>query len=294
MQQPPRISRTEAANPTGLGQIKVIEQCWSAPIDISGRSPRHHLELALLPVSRNAKARFVDLWGPQRYEPMGHLFFLPAGQAINARSDCRLQRSIVCDFDPVAVERWFDEELHWTDDRLCAALDLTSPRLRQLLVAIGEEVRTPGFASETMIELMAAQAVIELSRHLAGVDAKQRSGGLAPWRLRLIEQRLVEQSAPPSLAELAQLCGLSVRQLSRAFRISRGRSLGDYIGEQRLNHAKRMLAEGMSIKAVAFNTGFSAPSNFTAAFVRATGETPTTYRARAGKEKPRRSGRGMH
>ncbi len=287
MEHPHRISRTETANPTGLGQIKVIQQCWSEPIDISGRSHLHHLELTLLPVSRNAKARFVDHWGPHRYEPIGRMFFLPAGQAVNARSDCLQQRSVVCDFDPDAVERWFDGELRWTDGRLCAALDLANPRIRTLLFAMGEEIRTPGFASETMIELMAAQAAIELSRHLAGIDTEGRSGGLAPWRLRLIEQRLVEQSTPPSLVELAQLCGLSVRQLSRAFRVSRGRSLGDYIGEQRLNHAKRMLTVGMSIKSVAFDTGFSAPSNFTAAFVRATGETPRQYRQRNSQQKPR-------
>jgi transcriptional regulator GlxA family with amidase domain len=37
----------------------------------------------------------------------------------------------------------------------------------------------------------------------------------------------------------------------------------------------------MGVKTVAFATGFTAPSNFAAAFRRATGETPRQYRQRA-------------
>ncbi len=115
---------------------------------------------------------------------------------------------------------------------------------------------------------------------MLGLEEKQVAGGLPGWRLRLIDQRLHDEPMPPSLAELAELCRLSVRQLSRAFRASRGQSIGSYIAERRLDHARRMLTAGMSVKAVAYSTGFSAPSNFTAAFVRATGETPRQYRAR--------------
>ena len=274
-------SRIEAEKRIALGDVRVVHNVWSEPIDIVARpTQRHHVELTLLPISRNAKARFVDHWRPNRFEPMGRMFLLPAHHTIHACSDCRQQNSISCSFDPAAIERWFDRRLAWTDHRLRGTLDIASNRIRNLLFSIGEETRVPGFANETMLELMAAQLAIELSRHLTGIDDEGRAGGLSPWRLRLIEQRLTEESAPPSLTELATLCGLSVRHLARAFRTSRSRSLGSYIAEHRLNHAKRMLADGMSIKSVAFSTGFSAPSNFTAAFVRATGETPRQYRQR--------------
>nr|NIQ00855.1 AraC family transcriptional regulator [Nitrospinaceae bacterium] len=83
-----------------------------------------------------------------------------------------------------------------------------------------------------------------------------------------------------------------VRQLTRAFRVSRGRSIGSYIAGHRVDHAKRLLASGMSVKAVAFETGFSASSNFTTAFVRETGETPRQYRLRVNATgKASRSGR---
>lgn len=282
MENQPNYSRVETESAIGLGRVKVVHQFWNEPINVSGLAHEHHLELTLLPVSRNAKVCFVDHWGPHRFEPMGQMFLLPADQAVHAKSDCRQQNSIVCNFDPEAVEKWFERSLDWTDCRLQSALDINNPRIRSLLFTIGEELRTPGFASSTLVELMAGQIAIELSRHLAGIDDNHVGGGLSPWRLRLIEQRLADDSTPPSLTELGALCNLSVRHLTRAFRVSRGRSIGSYIAERRLDHAKRMLAEGLSIKAAAFNTGFSAPSNFTAAFVRATGETPRQYRQRIG------------
>lgn len=286
-QIPRSYGRVETESLIGLGHVKVVHQYWNEPIDISGRSDLHHLELTLLPTSRNAQARFTDYWSPHRFEPMGQLFFLPARQMVNARSDCRQQQSIVCNFDPAAVETWLDDKLRWTDDRLRAALDIANARIRNLLFNIGEEVRAPGFASGTMIELMAGQIAIELSRHLFGIEDETRASNITQRRMQLIEQRVVENCMPPTLLELAELCGISVRQLTRSFRVSRGRSIGNYIAEQRLNHAKRMLADGMSIKSVAFSTGFSAPSNFTAAFTRATGETPRQYRQRHSHKKPR-------
>jgi AraC family transcriptional regulator len=203
---------------------------------------------------------------------------------VQARSDCRRQRSIICIFDPVAVAAWFGDELEWTDSRLRGSLNIVNPNIRSLLFRIGEEMRNPGFASETMIELMAGQAALELSRYLLGIGESKAPGGLSPWCLKLIDERLTDAGTPPSLHELATLCNLSVRHLTRAFRASRGRSIGSYIAERRIERARELLESGMSVKSVAYATGFRAPSNFAAAFLRATGQTPRQYRQRAGRQ----------
>lgn len=274
----PQVSVTAQAIP--LGEVKIVRKCWSAPIDVRAFGASHHLELAFAP-SPQAQARFVDHWGPRRFEPIGRLFFIPAEQRVHARSHCERQTSVVCNFTPEAIQRWCEGSFAWTDRRLQRTLDIGSTRLRSLLLAIGEEMRTPGFASATLLELMAGQAAIELFRYLSGVEEKSQVGGLSSARLRLIDDRLAAPIAPPSLSELAALCNLSVRQLTRAFRQSRGRSLGSYIAECRLERAKRLLAEGRSVKAVALDSGFHSPSNFTTAFSRSTGETPRQYRDRA-------------
>jgi AraC family transcriptional regulator len=276
-----RLQKIEGKLSLGFGQAQVVHNFWDEPIDVSGRAQTHHIELSLLPSSVEARASFVDHWGPDRFEPIGEVFFLPADHLVHAKSNCRHQNSIICSLNPEAVNDWFDKQLAWTDLRLRTALNIPNGEIRRLLLRMGEEIRAPGFASEAMVELLAAQTIIELYRFVSGVEEGRISGGLSPWCLRLIDERLEDDYVPPSLKELAELCHLSVRHLTRAFRASRGRSIGSHIAERRLDHARRLLATGRSVKAVAYDTGFSAPSNFTAAFVKATGETPRQYRLRA-------------
>lgn len=278
-----RMKQLEAEIPFAFGRVQLVRQSWDDHIDIRGVNEQHHLELSLLPRSANARGCFPERWGPHRFEPIGEMFLLPAHEVIHAISDCQHQHSIICRFDPAAISQWFDEELQWTDGRLVAGLDINSSNIRQLLFRIGEEIRNPGFASQPITELMAAQVVIEMARFCHAIEDTRCLGGLSPWRLRLIDERLNGSNTTPTLEELANLCGLSVRHLTRAFRTSRGRSIGDYIADHRIEQAKQLLATGESIKAVAHMLGFTAPSNFAAAFRRATGETPREYRQRANR-----------
>jgi AraC family transcriptional regulator len=73
---------------------------------------------------------------------------------------------------------------------------------------------------------------------------------------------------------------LSVRQLTRGFRVSRGCSIGDHVAQSRLTNAKRLLATEQSVKAIAYSLGFSSPSSFSYAFRRSVGETPRDFRQR--------------
>jgi transcriptional regulator GlxA family with amidase domain len=63
---------------------------------------------------------------------------------------------------------------------------------------------------------------------------------------------------PPNLDELAGLVGASPRNLSRRFRRSVGRSVGEYLGELRLERARALLLqEGSKVDDVARECGFS-------------------------------------
>lgn len=276
-----RTQLVEAKLALQVGQVQLVRNVWRAPIDSCGSATSHHLELSLLPRSGEPQGCFPDHWGPNRFEPMGQIFLLPAEQMFHARSQCRQQNSVICDLDPIAVDEWFEGELRWTDRRLRAGLDIASHRIRHLLCGMADELRSPGFASRTVVELMMAQTAIELSRHLMGVEVKRLAGGLSARHLRLIDERIAQNLSPPTLAELAALCGISVRHLTRAFRISRGRSIGRYLEDCRIEQARRLLASGSSVKAVSCTLGFTAPTNFAAAFRRSTGETPSQYQQRA-------------
>jgi AraC family transcriptional regulator len=237
------------------------------------------VDLCLTPRPGNARACYRDRWNPHRFERLGQIFLVPPGEAMQARSDGNLsQSSILCHLDPEPIRKWFDGDLQWTDRRLEASLDIRDTHVRNLLLRLAEELRHPGFASETLVELIVAQLAIELSRYCSAANNGPGGGGLAPWRLRLIDERLREAQEAPTLTELADACRLSVRQLTRGFRASRGCSIGDYIASRRLDHAKQLLATGQSVKAIAYSLGFASPSSFCFAFRRATGQTPREFR----------------
>jgi AraC family transcriptional regulator len=263
-----------------IGHLQILRRSWASRIDILSRPQNHRLELSLLPHSNQSRACFPERWGPHRFEPIGRLFLTPHQQLIHAKSECQYQNSIALTFDNEAASAWFGGGWEWTDRRLQAGLDIVSQEIRALVFRMGEEVRTPGLAARTLIELMVAQVAIELSRYFLAIDEDKAAGGLSPWRLKLIEERLVSDATPPSVMDLAKMCNISARHLTRAFRVSRGRSIGSYILEHRINHAKHLLASGMSIQAVANAMDFTTASNFTIAFRRATGETPREYRQR--------------
>lgn len=236
------------------------------------------LELCLTPRPQVATACYPNRWGAHRFERIGDLFFVPPGEVMQARSGGGKQVSIVCRIDAKLISTWFDDALEWNECRLEAALDIRDESIHCMLMRLTREVTHPGFASETLLELIAAQLAIELGRYCAAVQDGTAKKGLPAWRLKLIEERTRESGKAPSLAELAKLCGLSVRQLSRGFHISRGCTIGQYVEQRRIENAKRLLIGGESVKAVAYSMGFASLSSFSYAFRRATGICPRQFR----------------
>jgi AraC family transcriptional regulator len=246
--------------------------------DVMHQRETFWLDQCLTPRPVNARACYRNRWSPRRFERLGRIFLVPPGETMQARCDGgSSQISILCHLDPEPMSAWFDGDLRWTDRRLEACLDIPDANIRGLLLRLAQEMREPGFASETLVELIAAQLAIELRRYCTTI--KERSvGGLAAWRLRRIDDRLKEVLAAPALSELADLCNMSVRQLTRGFHASHGCSIGEHISNIRIDHAKRLLATDQSIKAIAYSLGFASPSSFSFAFRRATLETPRQFR----------------
>ncbi len=273
------LVQAERRTPVALTQLVRFD--WDTPLDrVSSAIEAYRVDMCLTP-RPNARGCFRETWGPHRFERIGDMFMLPAGRSLHTRAESGRQDSIVCLFDAEAVETWFEGELEWNSRRLEASLDIASPQIRGLLQRLGEEMRHPGFASETMSELISVQIALEISRYCRAINDDAASGGLAPWRLRMIDERLAQETDPPTLSDLAKLCNLSVRQLTRAFRTSRGCSIGDHIAQSRIDHAKRLLTTDACVKSIAYRLGFSSPSSFSYAFRSATGETPRQFRQRA-------------
>lgn len=270
----------EAELSSPLARVQIARFDLPGPIDhFMEAEDVHRLNLCLTPRPRHTRACFPDDWGPSRFEPVGDLFHLPPGHTLHVRGESGRQASILCQLRPGAVGQWLEDGFEWNDRRLEASLNVSSRHMGSLLMRLAEEARRPGFASEMLIELLVGQLAIELCRFCAAVEEGPVTGGLAGWRLRLIDERL-RQASSPTLTDLAILCDISVRQLTRGFRASRGCSINDYVTHNRIEGAKRLLATQESVKAVAFAMGFASPSSFAFAFRRATGASPRQFRQR--------------
>ncbi len=243
----------------------------------------YHVNMCLTPRPLDSRGGYRERWGPHRFERLGDIFVIPPDESLYIRGGSGRQASLVCSIDASLVHDLLGRDLPWDDTHLAAALDIGSAQVRALLFRITAEVRHPGLASQRMLELLGSELAIELGRYGLEVSERPMTGGLSGWRLRLIEERLANDITAPSLKDLADLCGLSVRQLTRGFRVSRACSIGDYIEQRRMEAAKRLLMEGESVKTIAFAMGFASPSSFTFAFRRAVGASPSTFRQRQGR-----------
>jgi AraC family transcriptional regulator len=252
-----------------------------APTEAAIVDPAHYqINMCLTPRPLNARACYRQRWGPHRFERLGDIFLVPPGEEIYIKGGSGRQASLLCYIEPEAISAIIGQDLAWTDQQLATTIDIQSARIRALLFRLTEEVRHPGFASEKMLEFIGGELAIELARFCLEVNERPVTGGLAGWRLRLIDERLSDDPAAPSLAELARLCNVSVRQLTRGFKVSRGCSIGDYVEQRRMEAAKRLLVTGESVKAIAFAMGFASPASFTFAFRRAVGISPSHFRQR--------------
>ena len=124
-----------------------------------------------------------------------------------------------------------------------------------------------------------AQEVVDayLGATLAPVEVV---GGLPPRRLQRVFAHIRENIARDlSVAELAQVVGMSQYYFSKLFKMSTGTTPHQYVMRQRVERAQEQLRESRTALAeVATLVGFETQSHFTSVFRRLVGATPKHYR----------------
>ncbi|MDN5285020.1 MAG: hypothetical protein JWR38_1294 [Mucilaginibacter sp.] len=71
---------------------------------------------------------------------------------------------------------------------------------------------------------------------------------------------------PPSIAQLAKVCGINEFKLKQGFKGLFDNSIFGYLSDYKLNYAKELLLEGKPIKSIAFELGYSSVQHFSTAF----------------------------
>jgi AraC family transcriptional regulator len=229
-----------------------------------------------LNLSRGAKvapAPHVDGKSTPGSFQVGDIAFIPPHSKVQRNIAPGRRRALLCMFERAWLDDLLPRVAHEGGNKF---VDITTlGRIEWLLRNIYQEMRREeDFGSATVIESLANALAVELARRLAlrRSDCAPRKGGLAPWRMHLLQQRIFSNRVAPSLTELADLCGMTVRHLCRAFKAETGITPGQSIAAAMAQHARKLLSEtSLTLSEIAHRLGFATSASFSNAFQRATG-----------------------
>ncbi|MBN9032497.1 MAG: helix-turn-helix transcriptional regulator [Rhizobiales bacterium] len=159
-------------------------------------------------------------------------------------------------------------------------LGCEDPIMMNAARGIGAEIEGQGPLSTLLVESYVATIFVQLLRRQRYVSFA-RKGGLAPASInRVIEKIDEDLTVDLSLAQLAELVGVSIPHFCRAFKQTIGCPPYAFIVRRRIERAKEYLRHSpMPVTDIALACGFSNSSHFSNGFRREVGMTPVAYRA---------------
>jgi AraC family transcriptional regulator len=280
-------TRIEGRLKSDTFDIQLQRAKWTQPGEGVFTPPWSFIELIMVGTSLEASYRGRADGGYT--ERLGEVAFIPPGKSLQCRWVPHDQRALSIMFDLEALSARGGVEWDWTRLDPDAALNIRNPYIEMALRRIAEEVVTPTFASGPLIECSLMFITHELDTQFNRFLRAQPTehGKLSARQQTILQERLSgDLGEGLSVADLAQACGCTTRQLSELYRNTNGETLRTGIARARLERAKRLLMDrDVLIKQVASLTGFRTPTAFAAAFREATGCTPTEFQEAAGRNR---------
>ena len=274
------------------GRIEVRQFSWSQPMDNTWETGKrcYLLNMSLNNQEPPVTWTHLDTSLQKRITGRVGLTFVPPGQKMLSSFGVGNSRSVCCMLDANVVESFLTEAptWNWGPALLNDCAQVSGTEIQWLLRRMYREVQEPDFATTDVLETLAKQMAIEIVRKFKLMDSTDscHAGGLSPWRMRLIRERLYSDAPLPQLEEVATLCDITVRHLARAFRTETGQTLGRYIESVMVERAKALLQAGVPVGQVAKTLGYSHSAAFASAFRRATGVRPSEVKLASSLRSP--------
>lgn len=175
------------------------------------------------------------------------------------------------DSDIAAFMRSHGKDAVWTPSKRVLALCeqiLNPPPGPHVIQRMNIESKAIEIFSEGLAALAGATETEE-TQSGGTVRAINRAQSVRSYVLAHIDDDL-------SLNRIARELGLSVESMQRAFKAAYGSTIVDFIREYRLHQARQaLISEGISISEAAYRAGYSNPANFSTAFKKLFGLTPS-------------------
>jgi AraC family transcriptional regulator len=272
------------------GRIEVRHFSWSRPIESVWETGKHCYLFNMSLSNQEPPTIWTHLESglKRQIASQGRLTFVPPGQKMSSSFSPGNSRSVCCMLDSRIVEAFLTAppEWNWSQALLDDCAHVGGTEIEWLLRRMYREVLEPDFATVDSLETLAKQIAIEIVRKfkLRSGESNDRACGLAPWRMRLIRERLYADAPLPDLEEVAALCDITVRHLTRTFRTETGQTLGRFIESVMVERANALLQTRMPVVQVARTLGYSHSGAFASAFRRATGIRPSEVRMASGQQ----------
>lgn len=215
------------------------------------------------------------------------VIFNPANEYLllrkrRSQADSRL---LLLTIPPTVLNSINGEGDELTDVHFSQQIGMNDPIVCQTLVAIQQEIDSPGLNSPSYVDsllMLLLNRLVRCASNLAtpSAEPKHAKGGLAPWRLKQALQLLESESAKtPPLSEIAESIKLHPTSFCRAFKQSTGMTPHRYSLVHRTNQAKKMMEDpNLTLTRIALDCGFSSSSQFSVAFKRIVGVSPRAFR----------------
>lgn len=266
------------------GELEVRRYFWASSVDSTFLSMDDELILNLALTSRPERTKVGRLQSTSAPldQEAGRLLVMMPRSPYHVIAPSGAFRSLHCALRCSKFEQLCGEPIDWD-----ALIELggefkSGTKIEQLLVQMHDELVHERAARHAMIEAYANALCIELYRGFRQgrpLRPDVHIGGLATWRMRVITERVHADLPAPSVSDLASLCGLTTRQLSRAFKAETGMTIGRYVDEATIERAHRMLTStNITIAAIARELGFASADSFAQSYRRVTGSPPSHAR----------------
>jgi AraC-like DNA-binding protein len=228
--------------------------------------------------------------------PSVSLSVLPQKSAQRWRDDTSIdRRGISIAFRPSAVTSRLGELLadcptplrHWVTHGTTAYHTSDIP-LQPIMNAATRSLFDLPLAGQIRYRFVCSTAEQLMCLALAAL-ARRTGEGVLPMQLSAKDRRSIEAVRcvlderlldPPGTAQLARIAGMNRNKLLYGFKHSFGKTISEYIHERRMQRAHELLGS-MTVTDVAASVGYAHVSNFTAAFKRHFGCSPSRLHAPA-------------
>jgi AraC family transcriptional regulator len=290
-------------DPTNLGSVAAVlpptPTLVSAPTDNQGMLLMHYDQIPAHEVPEySALHHIVAIWGQQseakletkfddhyRWQGIfgrGEAGVIPAGMNHWAVWDQPIALTVLFLhpklLEQVAAERGMGDRIELMPNHA-----IQDPSLTQLGWLIKADLAAGECSDRLYRDSLAMAFVSRLLNHhtVCRIDPQTIDSSLSTPRMQMLLSYIhdnLEQEL--RLADLAQLVELSEYHLCRIFKQSMGLPLHQYVIQQRIERAKRLLRhQNMTITTIAHACGFSSHSHLTHHFKRLVGVTPRVARS---------------